>query len=225
MACLQQLGTDVDKRRRAKHNGAMTNRSCLSAFVLVLSCVSLAQQTTAHAPLDSEEYKVMASAIDGYRQARVALHPIVADRTSTFECGSVCNGMVMGGCNGLRGKDETPADRLAIVKRDLPELEKTTLIRFQALRTNTAPGLKNRFLQSHPTSYSAQTTRRNYRQVGSTRTISSSLALPSMRSRLRRSFKSASCQAQTPMIAGESTSCLRNRVANGWQRGVPMCGS
>ncbi len=121
----------MDKQRLGKHNSAMTKRSCLSALVLALSCVSVAQQSSAQAPLDSEEYKVMASAIDGYRQARVASHPIVADRTSTFECGSVCNGMAMGGCNGLRGSEETPADRLAIVKRDLPELEETTLSDFK----------------------------------------------------------------------------------------------
>jgi hypothetical protein len=109
----------------------MTDRSCLVAIVLALSCVSVAQQTTAQTPLDSEEYKVMASAIDGYRQARVASHPVVADRTSTFECASVCNGIVIGECNGLRDKDEAPADRLAIVKRDLPELEETTLSDFK----------------------------------------------------------------------------------------------
>ncbi len=36
----------------------------------------------------------------------------------------------MDGCNGLRGKNETPTERLAIVKRDLPELEQTTLSDF-----------------------------------------------------------------------------------------------
>ncbi len=37
----------------------------------------------------------------------------------------------MGGCNGLSGNDESPANRLAIVKRDLPELEQTTLSDFK----------------------------------------------------------------------------------------------
>ena len=39
--------------------------------------------------------------------------------------------MAMGGCNGLRGTDETSTERLAIVKRDLPELEPTTLSDFE----------------------------------------------------------------------------------------------
>ena len=40
--------------------------------------------------------------------------------------------MQMGGCNGLRAKDEAPAQRLAIVKRDVPELEQTTISDFNS---------------------------------------------------------------------------------------------
>ncbi len=38
----------------------------------------------------------------------------------------------MAGCNGLRGgKDESPTERLKIVKDDLPGLESTTILDFQ----------------------------------------------------------------------------------------------
>jgi len=75
---------------------------------------------------------VPAAAIDRFRSERGASHPFVADHTSTFECSSGCNGFAMGGCNGLRAKDETPAERLAIVKRDLTELEQATIADFKS---------------------------------------------------------------------------------------------
>jgi hypothetical protein len=104
-------------------------RACLLALVVSVSCVAFAQQASTEP--SPEEYRVLAAAIDGFRSARLASHPIVADHTSTFACSSGCNGFATGGCNGLRGKDETPSDRLAIVKRDLPQLEQTTISDFK----------------------------------------------------------------------------------------------
>jgi hypothetical protein len=58
---------------------------------------------------------------------------LIADKTLTFVCGSEGdNRFSMGGCNGLRSKDEKPSDRMAIVKRDLPELEKSTSLDFES---------------------------------------------------------------------------------------------
>jgi hypothetical protein len=94
-----------------------------------LSCALLAQGSQ---PLSQEEYSVLAASIEGFRDTQRASHPFIADRTSTFACGANCNGFAMGGCNGLVGSDETPTQRLAIVKRDLPKLEETTISDFRS---------------------------------------------------------------------------------------------
>lgn len=98
------------------------------AVVLWFSSLAFAQ--TQGDELSAEEYRVLAAAIDTFQNEETASHPLIADHTSTFECGSSCNGMQIGGCNGLRAKRESPAERLAIVKRDLPDLEKYTVSDF-----------------------------------------------------------------------------------------------
>lgn len=98
----------------------------------MLSGASRAQEPISGPPLSAEEYRVIAAAIDTFRREKIALHPVVADRTSTFDCGSTCNGMTMDGCNGLRQKKETPAERLTIVRHDLPKLQPETVSRFES---------------------------------------------------------------------------------------------
>jgi len=105
-------------------------RAYIVAFVVALSGVALAQHG---APQPSkEEYKVYAAAIDAFQKAGLASHPVIADRTSTFECDSGCNGLTIDGCNGLRNKNETAAARLEIVQRDLRELEGRTISDFES---------------------------------------------------------------------------------------------
>ena len=72
----------------------------------------------------------MGAMLDGFREAGRAPHPIVADYTSTYDCDSICNGMKIGRCNGMTGSDESPKERLAIVKRDIPDLTQTTISDF-----------------------------------------------------------------------------------------------
>lgn len=74
----------------------------------------------------------MGAMLDGFRQSGLASHPIVADYTSTFDCDSICNVMKIGRCNGLAGNDEGPNERLAIVKRDMPDVDKVTISDFKA---------------------------------------------------------------------------------------------
>lgn len=107
----------------------MPIRICVSvAAVLWFSCFASAQAQSYE--LTSEEYRVLGAAIDTFQNEQTSSHPLIADHTSTFECGSSCNGLQMGGCNGLRVKNESPTERLAIVKRDLPALEKSTVSDF-----------------------------------------------------------------------------------------------
>ena len=91
--------------------------------VLVFSSLFAGQQTAPPADtITAEEYQVYAAAVDWFHQIKKSRQPMVADHTSTFSCRAVCNGFQIGGCNGLRDDDETPAERLAIVRRDLPQL-------------------------------------------------------------------------------------------------------
>jgi hypothetical protein len=100
-------------------------------LALLLALVSGSQAQQAIAPLEPQEYSVMGVMLDGFQKDGLASHPFVADRTSTFECSAGCNGLAMAGCNGLRSNGETPKERLAIVKRDLPAVEQTTLSDFE----------------------------------------------------------------------------------------------
>jgi hypothetical protein len=79
----------------------------------------------------SDELVVYAAILDSLSQLKADSHFLIADKTSTFTCGeSTGNGLAIAGCNGLRNSNETPSDRMAIVKRDLPELQKDTLREF-----------------------------------------------------------------------------------------------
>jgi hypothetical protein len=92
----------------------------------------LGAQTDANSLLvSSEELSIYAVVLDSSPKLGASSHPLVADSTSTFSCNkTICNGFLMGGCNGLRLQDETPSDRMDIVKRDFPELQKETSSNF-----------------------------------------------------------------------------------------------
>jgi hypothetical protein len=107
-----------------------------SILFILIGCRALsAQQNSSPAPaatdITEEEYRVYAAVLESFRQHKHATQPLVADHTSTFSCEAVCNGMHIGGCNGLRDKDETPAERLKIVQRDLPQLTAASASDFQ----------------------------------------------------------------------------------------------
>jgi hypothetical protein len=98
-----------------------------------LLAVTLFAQTTLHEPsrIGEDEYAVYAVMLAHFQQSKKASHPIVSDHTSTFACDKSCNGMNIGGCNGLRDADETPAERLAITRRDVPGLASTVTTDFE----------------------------------------------------------------------------------------------
>jgi hypothetical protein len=108
-------------------------RSCVVVLALCLCFAAVGQQAPDPAlAVSSDEYDVFGAAIDFFAQTNVSAHPLVADHTSTFECSSGCNGLSMAGCNGLRGgNEESPSERLKIVKDDLPDLESTTILDFK----------------------------------------------------------------------------------------------
>jgi hypothetical protein len=76
--------------------------------------------------------------LDFFVTNNIAQHPLVANGTSTFECGSPQNGMRIGACNGLPGSGETPQQRMQIVQRDLPELEASAVADFVSKNAKSA---------------------------------------------------------------------------------------
>jgi hypothetical protein len=81
--------------------------------------------------VSSDELAVYAAILDSLSQLNANSHLLISDKTSTFSCGeSTGNGLSIAGCNGLRNSTETPSDRMAIVARDLPDLQKDTLREF-----------------------------------------------------------------------------------------------
>jgi hypothetical protein len=108
-------------------------------IVSILSICAFAQHNdSSERTLTAGEYDVYAAVLDFFVAKDIAQHPLVANRTSTFECGSPHNGMSMGGCNGLQGSGETPQQRMQIVQRDLPELEASTVADFESKNAKTA---------------------------------------------------------------------------------------
>jgi len=94
-------------------------------------------RVVAQQPIDAaagkpkDELAVYAAVLDASEKLGPASRPLIADTTSTFACGTtICNGSSMGGCNGLRTANEAPSERLAIVKRDITDLEGDTVSNF-----------------------------------------------------------------------------------------------
>lgn len=108
-------------------------------FMSVCFSASVAQAGTAGEKASSDELVVYAAILDSLSKLDANSHFLIADKTSTFACGEADgNGLSVGGCNGLRTSNETPADRLAIVVRDLPELRKNTLGEFLSVNQQCA---------------------------------------------------------------------------------------
>jgi hypothetical protein len=108
--------------------------SALIAGTVALVCLSTLH-ARAQAPsqeANSDELAVYAAVLDSSPKFGRSGHLLIADKTSTFACDvSDTNGLSIGGCNGLRGSRETPADRMSIVLRDLPTLQKSTVEEFE----------------------------------------------------------------------------------------------
>jgi hypothetical protein len=105
----------------------------LGFLSLVSPSVTVAQQSTAPAaPKPDDELAVYAAVLDSSEKLGPTSRPLIADTTSTFACATtICNGFSMGGCNGLRTANETPSERLATVKRDIPDLQADTVSSFE----------------------------------------------------------------------------------------------
>lgn len=114
-------------------NPAKTIALKAGAAVLISICMSpmVAQPRAIAETASPDELEVYAAILDSLSSHDANSHFLIADKTSTFSCGEANgNGLSIDGCNGLRTSNETPSDRVAIVRRDLPELHEDTLNEF-----------------------------------------------------------------------------------------------
>lgn len=98
--------------------------------LVVIACSLLVAQTASQDELEPAEYEVYGAVIDAFVAEKRASHPMVHDSTLTFSCTTSCSGFMVGGCNGLRSSEETPKQRLAVTRRDIPELKAETIAQF-----------------------------------------------------------------------------------------------
>jgi hypothetical protein len=103
----------------------------INALVLLLPAQFEGQSSTNSTSVSAEELLVYAAVLDSLPKLGSSSRPLIADKTSTFACDeTICNGFTIGSCNGLRGDNETPSERMAVVKHDLPELQLNTISSF-----------------------------------------------------------------------------------------------
>lgn len=116
---------------RVMKNVMQVSLFSISVLMLFMPELLHAQLLANSASVSNEELLVYAVVLDSSPKLGIASRPLIAGSTSTFSCDeTICNGFLIGSCNGLRGKDETPSERMAIVLRDLPELQKETISNF-----------------------------------------------------------------------------------------------
>jgi hypothetical protein len=113
--------------------------SLLCAFCILISITARCGQRPSGArapeaaePIAPEEYSVYAAVIKELGAAGLVDHPLINDQTSTFACGTACNGMLVGNCSGMRSENQTPAQALDALSRQLTFLKKETSVDFEA---------------------------------------------------------------------------------------------
>lgn len=101
----------------------------LVAILVAVACQ--AQSSDPANAVTDQEAIVYAAILGQYPGLGANSTPLIANDTSTFACNNTsCNGFLMSGCNGLRMSGETESERMAFVKRDLPELDESTITNF-----------------------------------------------------------------------------------------------
>jgi hypothetical protein len=97
-------------------------------FVMLLAstgvrpAVAQAPSPSAGEP-DSDEIAVMAVILDAAYAHAAQGWVLVGARTATFECNPPANiGMDIGGCSGMRDATESPEERLATVRVEIPDV-------------------------------------------------------------------------------------------------------
>jgi hypothetical protein len=103
----------------------------IAALLLAMPNHLGAQTSSDTTSVTNEELLIYAMVLDTHPNIGPAGRPLIANSTSTFSCDKEnCNGFLIGHCNGMRGEGETISDRVSYVKRDIQDLQETTISNF-----------------------------------------------------------------------------------------------
>jgi len=107
------------------------NLLCLVSLLLAFPVVSQKTRTDEKAKIGPEEYAVYAAVVTQFSANGLIDRPMISDRTSTFQCGRSCNGMLVGKCSGMRAEDESAKQALERLSKQAAELKKETTEDFE----------------------------------------------------------------------------------------------
>jgi len=106
--------------------------------------IKTSENSSSQTTVNFDELVVYATILDSMSESNANSHFLIADKTLTFACGEGDgNGLSIAGCNGLRSSTESPIERMAILARDLPNLQKDVLSAFVTANQKYATILHN----------------------------------------------------------------------------------
>ncbi len=103
------------------------------AVALFLSIPAMSQQPSpeTRVGITPEEYTVYAAVVKQLSADGLIDKPLISDKSSTFQCWTSCNGMLIGKCSGMRSEDQTAREFLEGLRKQFPSLKKETTADFE----------------------------------------------------------------------------------------------
>jgi hypothetical protein len=94
-------------------------------------CLGQEVAKTGRPEVPAEETAVYAAVIAQLAANGDAKRPLISNTTSTFVCGTSCNGMLVGKCSGMRQESKRPEQAVDALKARWPSLKKVTEADFE----------------------------------------------------------------------------------------------
>jgi hypothetical protein len=108
------------------------HRTALSIGLSVLLLITSGYAKDQKPPtVSNAELAVYAAVLNELSKNGSVHHPLIANRTSSFDCQNICNGMEIAGCSGMRASTETPKEVLSRVKEEINSLSSPILLQFE----------------------------------------------------------------------------------------------
>src|SRR5271154_6066880 len=103
---------------RPVQEGTMRKTTQVVAMILLAAAVCWGQEgeKVGRAEVTEEEKAVYAAVIGQLAANGDVKQALISDTTSTFACGTSCNGMLEGKCSGMRQEDQTPEQAVDALK-------------------------------------------------------------------------------------------------------------
>ena len=110
---------------------------------LVLPAATTSRDGPGESQVGTEENAIYAAAIEQIYLRGKARRFLISDHTASFRCdGSPRNGLDVGGCSGMRIKEQTPKQALGQLRASLPGMLQSTVNDFE-LKNQTSFPLKD----------------------------------------------------------------------------------